>query len=53
LRTILESVLLDSMYELPSMDNVVKVVVDETVIETGAEPLILYENAQQQVAASE
>ena len=53
LRTILESVLLDSMYELPSMDNVVKVVVDETVIETGAEPLILYENAQQQVAVSE
>ena len=33
LRTILETVLLDTMYELPSMRNVGKVVVDETVIE--------------------
>ncbi len=47
LRTILESVLLESMYELPSMENVSKVVVDETVIEGDAEPLMLYENAQQ------
>jgi ATP-dependent Clp protease ATP-binding subunit ClpX len=53
LRTILESVLLDSMYELPSMDNVSKVVVDETVIDGDAEPLMLYESAQQQAAASE
>ena len=54
LRTIIESVLLDSMYELPSMENVSKVVVDETVIEGDAEPLMLYENApQQQKAASE
>src|SRR5262244_2314855 len=33
LRTILENVLLDTMYELPSMKNVSKVVVDDTVIE--------------------
>jgi ATP-dependent Clp protease ATP-binding subunit ClpX len=44
LRTILEGVLLNSMYELPSIDNVSKVVVDETVIEGEAEPFILYEN---------
>ncbi|KAA9133046.1 ATP-dependent Clp protease ATP-binding subunit ClpX [Marinihelvus fidelis] len=50
LRTILESVLLESMYELPSMDNVSKLVVDETVIEGDAEPLVLYENSQQQAA---
>jgi ATP-dependent Clp protease ATP-binding subunit ClpX len=37
------------MYELPSLDNVSKVVVDETVIEGDAEPYILYES-QQQVA---
>jgi ATP-dependent Clp protease ATP-binding subunit ClpX len=50
LRTILESVLLNSMYELPSMDNVSKVVVDETVIEGEAEPYILFENQPQAVA---
>ncbi|MBA3486690.1 MAG: ATP-dependent Clp protease ATP-binding subunit ClpX, partial [Lysobacter sp.] len=33
LRTIVESVLLDTMYELPSLDNVSKVVVDESVID--------------------
>jgi ATP-dependent Clp protease ATP-binding subunit ClpX len=53
LRTIVEDVLLNSMYELPSLDNVSKVVVDETVIEGEAEPYILYENQQQAVGASE
>jgi ATP-dependent Clp protease ATP-binding subunit ClpX len=53
LRTILEGVLLNSMYDLPSLDNVSKVVVDETVIEGEAEPYILYENPQQVVGASE
>ena len=53
LRTILEGVLLNSMYDLPSLENVSKVVVDETVIEGDAEPFILYENAQQAVGASE
>ena len=40
LRTILEGVLLNSMYDLPSLENVSKVVVDETVIEGDAEPYI-------------
>jgi ATP-dependent Clp protease ATP-binding subunit ClpX len=44
LRTILESTLLNSMYELPSLDNVSKVVVDESVINGEAEPFIVYEN---------
>jgi ATP-dependent Clp protease ATP-binding subunit ClpX len=44
LRTILEGVLLESMYELPSLENVSKVVVDESVIEGEAEPFIVYEN---------
>jgi len=52
LRTILEGVLLNSMYDLPSLDNVSKVVVDETVIEGETEPYILYENKQQVVGAS-
>ncbi|MCH8057371.1 MAG: ATP-dependent Clp protease ATP-binding subunit ClpX [Proteobacteria bacterium] len=53
LRTILEGVLLNSMYDLPSLDNVSKVVVDETVIEGETEPYILYENKQQVVGAAE
>jgi ATP-dependent Clp protease ATP-binding subunit ClpX len=53
LRTILEGVLLNSMYDLPSMENVSKVVVDESVIEGEAEPYVLYENQQQAAAASE
>ncbi|MGH8053309.1 MAG: ATP-dependent Clp protease ATP-binding subunit ClpX [Stenotrophomonas sp.] len=43
LRTIVESVLLDTMYELPSQENVSKVVVDESVIENKSEPYIIYE----------
>ncbi len=42
LRSILENVLLDTMYELPTMENATKVVVDETTIENGAQPLIIY-----------
>jgi len=53
LRTILEGVLLNSMYELPSLDNVSKVVVDETVIEGEAEPYFLYENQQHAVGAAD
>ena len=44
LRTILENVLLDTMYDLPSMENVSKVVVDETVVNGENKPYILYES---------
>ncbi|MEZ5545634.1 MAG: ATP-dependent Clp protease ATP-binding subunit ClpX [Lysobacteraceae bacterium] len=54
LRTILESVLLETMYELPSLENVSKVVVDDSVINHQAEPYLIYENpAPQAKAASE
>ena len=54
LRTILESVLLDTMYELPSLEHVSKVVVDEAVINGQAEPYLIYRgNLQQQRAAAE
>ncbi len=43
LRTIVESVLLDTMYDLPSLENVSKVVVDESVIEHKTEPYLIYE----------
>ena len=45
LRTILESVLLDTMYDLPSLENVSKVVVDESVIDNHAAPYLIYSNA--------
>ena len=45
LRTILESVLLDTMYELPSLEDVAKVVVDESVINHQAEPYLIYQSA--------
>lgn len=44
LRSILEQVLLDTMYELPSMESVSKVVIDEAVIQGDAEPFLIYEN---------
>ncbi len=43
LRTIVESVLLDTMYELPSLENVTKVVVDESVIDHKTEPYLIYQ----------
>ena len=46
LRTIMESVLLDTMYELPSLENVSKVVVDESVINHATEPYLIYSAAQ-------
>ncbi|MDE1898306.1 MAG: ATP-dependent Clp protease ATP-binding subunit ClpX [Xanthomonadaceae bacterium] len=42
LRTILEHVLLDTMYELPSLEHVSKVVVDDAVINGQAEPYLIY-----------
>jgi ATP-dependent Clp protease ATP-binding subunit ClpX len=53
LRTILEQVLLDTMYDLPSMDEVSKVVVDEAVIAGESEPLMIYEHSDKQLAASD
>jgi ATP-dependent Clp protease ATP-binding subunit ClpX len=36
-------VLLDTMYDLPSLENVSKVVVDETVINNQADPYLIYQ----------
>jgi len=52
LRSIVESVLLDTMYELPSMENVSKIVVDETTIKGESKPLVIYDS-QQEKAVSE
>src|SRR5450830_1726450 len=42
LRSILEQVLLDTMYELPTMDNVSKVVIDEPTVRGEGKPLLIY-----------
>jgi ATP-dependent Clp protease ATP-binding subunit ClpX len=42
LRSILEGVMLDLMYEIPSRDDVEECVIGEEVIEQGAEPLVVY-----------
>ena len=47
LRTILENVLLDTMYDLPSMKNATKVVVDEAVVTGETEPYVIYESKEQ------
>ncbi|MDW3095139.1 MAG: ATP-dependent Clp protease ATP-binding subunit ClpX [Gammaproteobacteria bacterium] len=53
LRTILENVLLDTMYDLPSIDGVTKVVVDEAVIKGDAKPYLIYESTDYEKAAAE
>ena len=49
LRSIVEGVLLDTMYELPSLSDASKVVVDEAVIKGESKPLIIFESQDQQV----
>jgi len=51
LRSILEHTLLNTMFDLPSLENVVKVVVDENTIVSDATPLLIYSD-QPKVAAS-
>ncbi len=45
LRTIMESILLDVMYDIPSTENVDKVVIDETVVNGETKPFIVYGSA--------
>ncbi len=52
LRSILENVLLDTMYRVPSEANVTKVVIDESVINGESEPLLIYESSESQRTAS-
>jgi ATP-dependent Clp protease ATP-binding subunit ClpX len=51
LRTIVENVLLDTMYELPSSENISKVVIDESVINGQSDPILVYESELKLVAA--
>ncbi len=42
LRSILEHSLIDTMFDLPTLDGVAKVVIDEHIVEEGAKPLLVY-----------
>ena len=51
LRTILEHVLLDTMYDLPSMEGVSKVVIDESVITGESKPYMVFETSEQRAVS--
>jgi len=51
LRSIMENVLLDTMYDLPSLDDVTKVVIDEASIIGESKPLMIYESSEMAKAA--
>jgi len=53
LRSILEQVLLDTMYDLPSLEGLSKVILDEDVINSKSKPLLIYEGGEQHRAASD
>ena len=52
LRSIMESVLLETMYKIPSLEDVSKVIIDAAVIEGESEPLLMYENNLEQPSKS-
>lgn len=53
LRSIMEKVLLDTMYELPSLQHASKVIIDESVIKGEAKPIIMFENQEQVIPATD
>ena len=52
LRSILENVLLDTMFDLPAVEGVEEVVVNEEVIAGKAKPLMIYSDAHQEAPAN-
>lgn len=52
LRSILEDILLDTMFDLPGMDNVEEVVVNEEAVTSDAKPLMIYGDAKKEGATA-
>jgi ATP-dependent Clp protease ATP-binding subunit ClpX len=46
LRTIVEGILLDTMYELPSMQGVKKVIIDKDILNSDAKPIVIFEEEE-------
>jgi ATP-dependent Clp protease ATP-binding subunit ClpX len=53
LRSILENVLLNTMYQIPSEEGVAKVVIDHSVIEGESDPIKIYQNTEKPKAVPE
>ncbi len=53
LRSIIENVLLDTMFDLPSTDNVAKVVIDANVINGENDPILVYEDQEPELASAD
>ena len=53
LRSILEQVLLDIMYELPNKDNVQKVVIDESTARGDSDPIVIYNSNEKKMLMSD
>jgi len=52
LRSIMESTLLDTMYDLPSNNNVDEIVINAEVVEKGSEPMKIYEENSEEIGTS-
>lgn len=52
LRSILEDILLNTMFELPTMENVTEVVVNEEAVNSDAQPLMIYGDAKKEPASA-
>jgi ATP-dependent Clp protease ATP-binding subunit ClpX len=53
LRSIIENVLLDTMFDLPSTNNVSKVIIDENVINGENDPILVYEEKLTELSSAE
>jgi len=52
LRSIMENILLDTMFELPGMESVNEVVVNEESVNAGAKPLMIHEDSKKEPASA-
>ena len=52
LRSILEDILLDTMFDLPGMESVEKVVVNEEAVTSDAQPLMIHADAEKEPATA-
>jgi len=52
LRSIMESILLDTMFDLPGLDSVEEVVINGEVVEGNAQPLYIHADRREDVGSS-
>ena len=51
LRSIIESILLKTMFELPAMDDVEEVIINQSVVKSKSDPLIIHSKSKKTTAA--